>query len=188
MISDSSTVTPKFIQEQPDWSKPVSVSFDFNTSVAEATGGGRQRARWRKQPRYAMAYTVAAMTAAEFTVRRSALIGELASPLVVPIWPDEFTLASMTSTHVANLGETLSKKKFKVGSYAYFVQSGLTSTFRKITIVGSSSLTFEAASVPVFTAGATVYPCILGQRPKDGSAFMLNRVDETDEQIAIEEL
>ena len=124
MITESSTVPPKFIELQPDWSKPVNVSFDFSTSSAEAQSESRQRARWRKQPRYALSYSLSALTTAEFTARRSAIIGELQSPLVVPIWTDEFELDSMTSTHVADLGESLTKKKFKVGSYAYFVQTG----------------------------------------------------------------
>lgn len=188
MITESSTVAPKFIELQPDWSRPVNVATDYSTSVAESESESRQRARWRQHPRYALSYTIAAMTTAEFTSRRSAIIGELQAPLVVPIWTDEFELASMTSTHVANLGESLAKKKFKVGSYAYFVQTGKVSTFRKILDVSGTSLTFEAATVPVFTNGATVYPCIVGQRTRDGAAFTANLVSETDEQISIEEL
>lgn len=188
MIPDTTTVKPRFIDEQPDWNKPVSVVFNFSTSVAESELETRQRARWRQQPRYAISYTVSAMTAAEFAVRRSAIIAELAAPLVVPIWTDQFELVSMTSANVADLGEALAKKKFKVGSYAYFTQDGLTNTFRKITTITDDTLTFEAATVPVFTAGAIVYPCILGERPKDGAAFTLNRVDESDEVITVEEL
>ncbi len=188
MIPDTTTVTPKFITEQPDWSKPVNVTFDFNTSVAEATGQGRQRARWRQQPKYAIAYTVAALTVSEFSVRRSAIIGELAAPLVCPIWTDEFVLLAMASANVADLGETLTRKKFKVGSYACFMQTGLATTFRKIVSISGTTVTFEAASVPSFTAGATVYPCIVGERAKSGTGFNLNKIDDTDELISVEEL
>ena len=188
MITESSIVTPKFIELQPDWSRPVSVAMDFSTSIAESQSESRQRARWRKQPRYSLSYSLSVLTTTEFSARRSAIIGELQSPVVVPIWTDAFELESMTSTHVANLGESLAKKKFKVGSYAYFVQTGIVSTFRKITAISGTSLTFESATVPVFTSGATIYPCIFGQRPKDGAAFTANLIDQTDEQISIEEL
>ncbi len=112
MITESSTVLPKFIEVQPDWSRPVNLATDYNTSIAESESESRQRARWRQQPRYSFSYFVSAMTTAEFSARRSAAISELQAPLVVPIWTDEFELASMTAANVANLGETLTKKKF----------------------------------------------------------------------------
>lgn len=188
MIDDTTTKAPRFIEVAPDWSKPVIVEHNFNTSIAESQSENRQRSRWRKQPRYGLSYTFPAMTPAEFSARRSAVISELSAPLVVPIWTDDFDLVAMTSAHVAQLGESLTKKKFKAGSYAYFVQAGLASTFRKILSVSGDSITFVSATVPAFTEGALVYPCILGYRPKDSAAFVLNKIDETDENLTIEEL
>lgn len=187
-MNDSSNITPKFIEAQPDWGKPIQLVSGFRTTVAETRNDGRQRARWRGKPRYALSYSVSAMTIQESALRRSQLIGELQAPIVVPIWTDAFTLDSMPSTHVADLGETLTKKKFKPGSYAYFVQTGKVSTFRKIVSVSGETVTFEAASVPVFTNGATVYPCIKGYRPKTSAAFTALMIDQTDEAIAVEEL
>lgn len=188
MINDSSNVAPKFIEAQPDWSKPIQVVVSYKTSVAETRNEGKQRARWRQKPRYAIAYAVSSLSVAESSLRRTQIIGELQAPVVVPIWTDEFTLDSMLSTHVADLGESLAKKKFKVGSYAYFVQSGKVSTFRKIASMSGDTITFEAASVPVFTAGASVYPCIRGFRKKNSAMFTAQMIDQTDEAIAVEEL
>lgn len=187
-MNDSSNIAPKFIEAQPDWSKPVQVISSFRTTVAESRNDGRQRARWRGKPRYAIAYSVSALTIAESSLRRSQAVGELKAPVVVPVWTDAFTLDAMTSTHVADLGESLTKKRFKVGSYAYFVQTGKTSTFRKITAISGETITFEAATVPVFTNGATVYPCIKGIRQKGSASFTALMIDQTDEAIAIEEL
>lgn len=187
MIADSTTATPRFIEAQPDWSKPVQVVATYRTSIAEARGEGRQRARWRQQPRYAISYQVTALTVAEFAARRATILGELAAPVVVPIWTDEHELSGMAG-HVATLTASVVKKKFKAGSYAYFVQTGLVSTFRRIVSISGSTVTFAAATVPSFTAGATVYPCILGKRPKDGAGFTLHLVDNSDEAISIEEL
>ena len=187
-MNDSTTITPKFIETLPDWGKPVQVVAGFRTSISETRNDGRQRARWRGKPRFAISYAVSALTILESSLRRSQLIGELQAPVVVPIWTDAFILDSMISTHVADLGESLSKKKFKPGSYAYFVQTGNTSTFRKIVSISGETITFEAASVPVFTSGATIYPCIKGYRPKNSAAFTAMMIDQTDEAISVEEL
>lgn len=186
MISDSSNVSPVFIQEAPDWSKPVVVSFDFLTTIAEARNEGRQRARWRKQPRYSISYEVPAQTLAEFTVRRAAIIGELRAPLVCPIWTDWHELDSVAGNNFT-LTASVTKKKFKVNSYAYIVQ-GDNKAFRKITGIAGAVLTFQSGTFPTFTAGATVYPCIVGFRPKDGNAFTQRLPDSTDEAITVEEL
>jgi len=188
MISDSSTATPVFIEVKPDWQKPVQVVTAFRTTIAETRNEGRQRARWRGSPRYSITYLSTALTIAEHGLRRAELLGELKAPLVCPIWPDAFALDSMLSTHVADLGESLAKKRFKVGSYAYFEQAGNVSTFRKIASISGTTITFEAASVPVFTSGATVYPCVVGFRPKNSAAFVSNKIDQSDEAVSVEEL
>lgn len=185
-MNDSGNVSPVFIESRPDFGREILLTASYRVSVNASRNQGEQRARWAMRPRFSFAYQVAALPSADFAQRRASLLAELTSPIVVPIWTDEFTLSSMTSAHVANLGVQLAKKKFKVGSFAYFVQGG-NATFRKILTVGSTSLTFVAESVPTYTAGALVYPCILGLRGQE-SQFTANLVSETDETISVEEL
>ena len=188
-ISDSNSVTPRFFESQPDWERQIVVSTNYKTTMATATNGAAQRARWRNRPRYTISFSISGMTTAEFSLRRSKLIQEMNAPVVCPIWPDFYSLSSMSGgNNTANLGIALATKKFKVNSYAYFIQ-GSTTYFRKITAVNSTSLTLLAdGSAPTFTAGALVYPSIFGIRATTKSGFELKRVNQTDETILIEEL
>lgn len=188
-ISDTISVTPVFLESQPDWGKPMLLTASYKTTVATATNGADQRARWRLRPRYSFAYSISALTPAEFTARRSKMIQELGAPVVCPIWTDNYVLTSMSGgNNTANFADTLTQKKFKKDSYAYFIQ-GSSTYFRKITSVNTTSLTLAAdGSAPSFTAGTLVYPCIFGTRPKTKGGFVFNRVNQTDENIFIQEL
>ncbi len=186
-IPDSTTVAPVFITDTPDYEKPLQLVSAYRTSIATAASGGDQRARWRKRPRYSLTYFISSLDMAEFSVRRSKQIQELRAPVCCPIWTDTFELSSMLSANVADLGATLAPRKFKVNSYAYFVQ-GSNSSFRLITAISSTQLTFAAGSFPTYTAGALVYPCIIGKRVRGKNGFTFNLVNDTDEQITVEEL
>lgn len=194
MFPDTSNVGPVFIQDAPDFNKTVTVISDFRTTSFIARGGDEQRARRRQRPRYSINYILGALTLAQFTLRRANSLLELQAPIVIPIWTHPYALSSMTDANTAEFLISLSRKKFKLGSYAYFVQPGKVSTFRLITAVNSTSLSLHASTayptgaIPAFTVGAQVYPCILGRRTDDTTAFTFNRVIQTDEAIAAEEL
>jgi len=191
---DSSNVGPVFIQDAPDFNKTMTVVTDFRTTSFVARGGDEQRARRRQRPRYSINYILTALDLAAFTLRRANSLRELQAPVVIPIWTHPYTLSSMTTVNTAEFLIGLSSKKFKVGSYAYFVQAGKVSTFRLITAVNSTSLTLHATTayptgaIPAFTVGAQVHPCILGRRTEDSTSFSFSRVNQTDESLYAEEL
>lgn len=186
----NTTATPQFLAEPPDWSKPVSVETAWATNIMEARDGSEQRSRRRDKARFRLAYTLAALNIGQFSVRRAKSLLEQAAAVVAPVWTDEFTLegASVgTGAATADLGESLTLQKFKVGSYAYFQQAGKTSTFRRILAVDGDTLDLAAGGADTFTAGATVIPCILGL-PAEGANFQLAKLDDSDEAVVIEEL
>lgn len=191
---DSSNFGAVFIQDAPDFNKTITVIANFRTTAFIARGGDEQRARRRQRPRYSINFMLSALDLAAFTLRRANSLLELRAPVVIPIWTHPYTLSSMTSVNAAEFLIPLARKKFKVGSYAYFVQAGKVSTFRLITAINSTSLTlhattaFPTGAIPAFTVGAQVYPCILGRRTDDATSFNFNRVNQTDEAIACEEL
>lgn len=187
---DTSSVSPVFIEWQPDFAKKIIVTADWKTSISTSQNGGEQRARWRLRPRYTIDYTIAALSIAEFSKRRSSYITELQSPVVVPIWTHNYALSSMSDVNTAQLGISLTNKKFKLGSYAYFVDptGSLATCFRVITAVNSTSLSLAAGSHPNYVAGALVYPCIVGRHKATGGGFDLVRAHQSDELISIEEL
>ena len=189
MSIPNTTADPQFIEEEPDWSKPVTVESSWQTAIQSVRDGSEQRARRREHPKHRLAYTVAAMNTQRFAVRRAKSILEQGAPLVVPIWCDPFTALGTAEPGIdtVQLDEDLELARFKAGSYAYFVQAGKVSTFRLLTAVSADNLTLAAGGSETFTPGATVYPCILGF-PTDGSTFAAQKLDDTDEQIAVEEL
>lgn len=156
--------------------------------------GDEQRARRRQRPRYSINYMLSALDLAAFTLRRANTLIELISPIVIPIWTHPYVLSSMTDADTAEFLLPMAHKKFKVGSYAYFVQAGKVSTFRLITAINVSSISldhtaaFPTGTIPSFTVGAQVHPCIVGRRTDDTTAFTLSRVTQTEEVIAAEEL
>lgn len=190
MSLPNTTATPQFLEERPDWSKPVSLEITWKTDVQAARDGSEQRSRRRERPRYRLGYTIAALNTAQFAVRRAKSILEQGAALCVPIWTDPHTLASTVTTaggQTATLGADMDANKFKPGSYAYITQTGKPSVFRLITAVGSTSITLAAGGTVSYTAGAEVYPCIVGL-PTDGLSFAPAKLDDTDETVLVEEL
>lgn len=193
-LPDTTTLAKVFIEDAPDFAKQISLTSVYRTTSFTSRAGGEQRARRRNRPRFSISYTLSDMNFAESSLRRSKAIRELQSPVVVPIWTDFETLDSMTDPDTAELVVALAARKFKAGSYAYFVQDSLVSTFRLITAVNATSLALSdiefipTGSLPEFTAGARVYPCILGMRTENNANFTLSRFDQTTEQISIDEL
>ncbi len=186
MSVQNTTGQPQFIEEAPDWSRPVTVETVWSTEITTARDGSEQRTRRRLQPRYRMAYTIAALSVAEFAVRRAKAILEQGAAVVVPIWTDQFVLASAVTPDEsdADLDEPLDVQKFKVGSYAYFV--GDTTAFRLITAIADGVLTL-ADGDGSFDIGATVYPCIVGVAA-DGANFTAQKLDDSTEETVVEEL
>lgn len=179
------TDTFQFIEEQPDWSRRVLLEASYKTPILSARTAREQRGARLRKPKLALAYTIAAMNLAEFTVRRMKSLLEQQATVVVPVWPDAYTLVSLAGGTAADLGQPLAKKRFKVGSYAYFLQGGV-SEFRAITAISGNTLTVAAGS-QTFTAGAEVWPCIVGVQ-REGSAFLFALTTEAEENIAVEEL
>ena len=192
---DSSLDAPLFIADEPDWSKDVDVTSSFKTTIVTGRAEGEQRATRRSLARLSIAYAFTAMTAGEYALRRARAIQQLGACVVCPVWPASRTLSAMTTVDRATLTAALTgDHKFRVGSYAYFVQSGKASTFRLVTAIGSNYLDLHATSaspvppIPAFTNGATVYPCIRGIHNDNAAMFEGNRVDDFDQMLSILEL
>lgn len=192
---DSSTIGPLFIEVEPDWSENVTVEGRCQTLITMSSSSGEQRSRKRYQPAFAMNYTVKGLSPIAFSQWRSKLTQYQRAPIVIPVWTDEMTLGSMPTVNSANLGSDLTLEKFKIASWAYMVQAGKVSTFRKITAIAGAVLTFAAIGTAVypatgvntFTAGALVYPCIVGMFP-NGGRYKSKLVTRHDTVIDIEEI
>lgn len=193
---DTTNQTPRFIEDSPDFSKPINLDQVWVTEIMVARNGGEQRASRRFQPLYRLGYATGALSPAEFTLRRARSIREIGAPVVVPIWVNPISISSIAANQFDPSIGGLSpyQRKFKINGYCYFVETGKVSTFRLITGVTSGTVNLHATigspppTFPTFTTAAVVYPCIFGTRTNNGIAFDLVRVDSTDETFSIEEL
>ena len=190
MIQDS-TQTPSFIEDEPNWNRPVIVTTQWSTGIVPNRDGGEQRSRRRNKPVFALTYERSAMTPTRQLLARITAIKALATAGVVPIWTHPATLTSLVGSTVTLTAAA--SIKFKVGSWLYFKQTGLTSTFRKIQTIAGAVITlaadvFPGPGTPAFTSGAAVYPCILGMREENSVRFRQIRSDRSATTITVEEL
>lgn len=184
---DSTTQALVFLEEQPDWKKPVTPTTVYTSTVWKSRGQGEQRARWRERPRYSIAYFLTGLGLAGFSARRIKALSEVGSPVVCPIWTDKHLVTNGSAADAPVLDADLSTRKFKPGSYAYFVEPGGATYFRAIVSISGTVLTLATghAAAP---NGTACYPCIVGER-KDGKAsFTLNQLDASDEAVEVTEL
>jgi hypothetical protein len=189
----SQNTDPVFLEYDPDWGQEVTVEGRCLTGIVASRSDGEQRSRKRQIPRFAITYQVPALTPAEFSLYLARMLQIQGAPVIVPIWTDALILTSMPTVNSADLTTaSLTYKKFKKDSWAYMTQAGKVSTFRKISSIAGTVLSFTSGDlnpggVKTFTAGAKVYPCILGWFPEGGS-YKARRVTESDGTIAVEEL
>lgn len=185
---------PTFIEATPDWSKQIVVVSIWKTAIKVNREGGEQRFKVRGAPRLSISYMTSSIRPKSFALRRAESMAQLGSAVVVPIWTT-YETASAFGTNSVTLGVAASAK-FKVGSWVYVVQ-GSNKCFRKITSIASDVVNLSSGGSDIyppafswgsFSAGARVYPCILGGRSANGYTFGLIRADIAEEQIEIEEL
>lgn len=189
------TSTPVFIDWQPDWSATVSITTRWKTPIVVNREGGEQRAKIGVAPKLSMAYLIRSVRAQRFAIRRAMAMQQVGKAVVVPVWT-EYGVSLSFATNSVTLNAAITSLKYKVGSWIYVTQ-GVNACFRKITVVATPAINLSSAGAdffPVgftwatFTAGARVYPCILGMRNNNSYRYLLNRVDRAAEQILIEEL
>lgn len=195
MALTDTTSTPVFIDWQPDWSKRVSLVTKWKTLIKPNREAGEQRARISNSPRLSLVYAVGAMKPLSFSIRRAMAMQQLGATVVVPVWT-EYMVASSFATNSVTATAAITSLKFKVGSWIYVIQ-GANACFRKITSVATPTINLSSGGSDiypttftwaVFSAGARVYPCILGSRNGNAYGFKNNRVDRKDHLIEVEEL
>ncbi len=194
MITDT-TAAPVFIDWQPDWGQPVGVLTGWKTSITVNREGGEQRSRLRKAPRLTISYKTGVLTTMNFAKRRAAAMAQMRAAVVIPVWV-EYKTASAFATNSVTANSAITSLKFKNGSWVYVLQGGV-GCFRKITSVATPVINLSSDGddfYPVgfswagFSAGARVYPCIVGMRAGNAMQFQLPAADRKDDAIEIEEL
>jgi hypothetical protein len=135
------------------------------------------------------------MNTLDWGTRRLAALREMAGAVVLPLWTLPETFESVVSETVTLDVVSLAKTAFQIGGYAFFDQDGLASVFRVITAIGVDSITLAAGNaaypeiaVPSYTAGALVYPCIIGQRNDNTLDGRMAGLEAAEEILYVQEL
>lgn len=196
----------KFITNEPDWSTGMVVRQSWETGILVHRDESEQRFRKQKNPKMATDYSLSDLSAADFSVRRAAILQELDKLVIVPIWPFEMPSPSTMATYQidwSSYGGTaaLYAAGFRVDGWVYLEQSGLASIFMKITGISNPSGTdsritlsnsgsdkFPNITIPTYTTSVIVRPCISGMRQQNSFSSQQNDIGFNEEFVSVEEL
>jgi hypothetical protein len=194
MIANSALDLPiaqkyRFLEDEPDWGQDVLLTLNFFTLIFGARNSAEQRARKRFLARFDLGYTLTGLDIGDYSTRRADSMRELGGPIVVPLWPLETTLTTFVDASTITIP---SVRGFKVNSFAYFTQDGLPSAFCRIVSVGDNigldlTQSFPIA-LPAYTAGALVYPCVIGMHGQNSAAFIHHSINNSDQTVSVSEL
>lgn len=172
MIANSDNTSPLPITAEPDWSKPVVVTFTHATQVFGSRSGKEQRKRVRRSPKATIMYTVSGLSLAEAQLAMDAAAAQYARLCIVPFWTEgTITITSIVSDAVT-VGVDPRRDFFAPGQYVY-LDDGTNQYFRLISSVSDRILTLTAdGSSPAFGANARIFPCRLCRRlPNESDAL-----------------
>ena len=195
MIPDSTNQTLLYVTDKPDWGAPYTFEAEHVTLINRSRNGSEQRARMRNKPRYSMAYQIAAMTRAEFTVRRALAIKRLGTTMAVPLWHAWEQGKNVISTALeVDSDDDMRLRAFKAGGLVYLEQTGFTATFCRIVTVAELVITIAAGNaespeiaVPAYTA-PRLYPVIIGTAEDNSAKFMATDLSRTTQMFGVTEL
>ncbi len=169
-MADTSTATPVFLIQKPDYGREIVTRLVFRTSITTADDRSEQRGKRRQEPLIGAEFQIPNAKTAVWTPVRMSLMRALSAVAVVPVWSHWLELSGAPSADSASFsGQSVVRRKFRVGDWALIEEDGLDLHFRQVASVTDSLLTLEAnggqaaypdIASPAFTAAARIYPAI----------------------------
>lgn len=182
-IPSTNTATLLFSSQQPAWEAGVELTQAMTTRLFTSRAGLEQRQQARMRSAWKMKYTIH-LDRAALPTRDARNRAEIATAVVVPLWPERATIAAMTADLVT-ISRTATDDFFSIGDYIYLHDPTTNvGQFRVVTGYGVSLQALELETLSgtvVFDPGANAYPCRICSR-QGGTA---EQTDEND--FAIEE-
>lgn len=172
MIANSDNTSPLPVTDEPDWSKPVVVTFSHATQIFGSRAGKEQRKRLRRSPKASIQYTVSGLTLAQAQTAMEAASAQYARLCIVPFWTEGTVTITSISGNAVTIGVDPRRDFFAAGQYVY-LDDGTNQYFRLIASVSDRILTLTAdGSSPAFGANTRIFPCRLCRRlPNDDDAL-----------------
>ena len=184
MIPNSDNTSPLPVTDEPDWGKPVIVTFTHSTQVFGSRAGKEQRKRIRRSPKSSITYTVSGLTLAQAQTAMDAASAQYARLCIVPFWTEGTVTITSIFANAVTVGVDPRRDFFAPGQYVY-LDDGTTQYFRLISSVSGRILTLTAdGSSPAFGANARIFPCRLCRRlPNDEDA--LEQTNTTSHELKL---
>lgn len=184
-IPDTENLNNLFISDRPDWSEGVELIIGWPTTVNTARSGLEQRTRNSQYPKFRMDYVNAALSAAEYALRRTRAHSEVVAPIVVPLWPIEYEFSSklgqiITLTETAQTWDNILKDE-----YLFITDPAVSDAFFTIEAVSGATVTVTQAISALYGANTRIYPCLKGVRSEGRVQFKSASLGSLDEVIAI---
>lgn len=170
MIANSDNTTPLPVSDEPDWGKPVLVTFIHSTQIFMSRAGKEQRKRLRRSPKARIAWNVSALTLAQARTALEAEAAQAARLCIVPFWTEGTVTVTSIAANAVTIGVDPRRDFFAPGQYVYLI-NGANLYFRLIASVSGRILTLTAdGASPAFGSGSRIFPCRKCRRlPNDAS-------------------
>lgn len=168
MIPNSDNTAPLAVTREPDWGKPLSVTFMHSTAVFKSRAGKEQRKRMRRSPKARISWEVSGLTLEEAQAAMEEQAAHGLRLCVVPFWTEGTVTITSIASNAVTIGVDPRRDFFAVGQYVY-LDDGTNQDFREIASVADRILTLVAdGGAPAFGAGARIFPCRICRRlPND---------------------
>lgn len=184
MIANSDNTAPLPVTDEPDWSKPVAVTFIHSTQIIMSRAGKEQRGRTRRSPKARISWYLSGLTLAEAQTAMEAAAAQHARLCIVPFWTEGTVTITSISSNLVTIGVDPRRDFFAPGQFVY-LDDGTNQYFREIVSVTDRILTLDAdGASPAFGANSRIFPCRKCRRlPNDEAS--LEATDTTSHELQI---
>ena len=148
---------------EPNWEKPVTVSFSWKTAIQKAISGNEKRSGIYTFPHKNIKYKTSGMDAAEFNFIKRQFFIKIPDVWDIPHWPDRVTLTAeavsgttiLTVTSTANMLFSLFGRCIIIGenSHGYYGVDNVTTL----------AITLSEPLTETWPIGTSVYPGFSGR-------------------------
>lgn len=167
----------------PNWSHPVTESYEWLTDIITARDGSEQRIGLRGVPRRGLSYTLNTGEQHESNRLDTLLLGFQSRQFAVPVWTDAQCLASALAAGSASVACNTVGYEFAPAGLVMLWSAHDKNETLEIATVSGSGLTFASTTLHAWPAGATLVPLRFGRLPR---AQRLERLTDRHYEARVE--
>ena len=163
----------------PNWKTPVTEMIEWKTDILRSFDGSEVRRELRTRPRRSFTYNLT-LHGREPSRLDNLLWGWQNRSFAVPVWMDKSKLISDINAGALSINLSTVNKSFAEGGLAIVYADSRRFEIVEINTLTASVLTLKRPIESSWSAGISVYPCVIAHLPKQVS---VNRL--TDSAISV---